>query len=95
MNTTFALNTALRTSLGVLAGLADSRRASATHGEGKSQDRTIRNEESHWLENMGFSLAVLAVVGLGALWSWAIAYLTTLVVEAPSIISDLEWALSR
>ena len=95
MNTTFALDPDIRTSLGVLAGLTDSRRNSATYDEDKAQDRTVKNEESHWFGNVGFSLAVLTVVGLGALWGWAIVHLMTLMVETPSIISNLERALSR
>jgi hypothetical protein len=46
------------------------------------------------VENVGFSLAVLAFVGVGALWNWAIAYLTPLVLQYPALISDLELALS-
>jgi hypothetical protein len=67
MNTTFALNTDLRTIVGVLAGLTESRRNCASRVQDMAQDPTVRNEECHSLENVGFSLALLAVVGLGSL----------------------------
>ena len=95
MNTTFALNPDIGTTLTALAAFTDSARNSATRVGNENLDGTVRNQERHWLGNLGFSLALFVVVGLGALSSWTIGSLTILILQHPDVISDLELALSR